>query len=255
MSKQISISLATLEHHNHIVGDIARGIKLFERGGVEYINDANLGYIAVIPEKGEHRRVVINFTHDGADIESFFCNKCVLRNSGAICRHVVAGVLAIQGGIVQAEADVRILSIRDNPEYLDRAADYFSAKWSAPRVVYQDSISNSMHTETPLPRWYLLISNAGEIIGSYGLITNDFTSRQDLWPWICALYVEASYRGNDYGAKMLAHGRLEAKRLGFEKLYLCTEHIGYYEKYGWAYIGVSYSPDGQPSRLYEICTK
>ena len=30
----------------------------------------------------------------------------------------------------------------------------------------------------------------GEIIGSYGLIENDFMVRKDLLPWLCALYVD-----------------------------------------------------------------
>lgn len=255
MSDKISVSIATLERHNHIVGNIERGIKLFKHGSVAFVKDANLGYIADIPEKGEHRRVMINFTRDGTDIESFFCNKCALRSSGAICRHVVAGVLAIQGGTTQPESAIRILLVRDNPEYLDRAVDYFSAKWSVPSVVYQDCISNSMNTESPLPRWYLLVGSSGEIMGSYGLITNDFNSRQDLWPWLCALYVDEPFCGHAYGAKMLVHGTREARRLGFGKLYLSTDHVGYYEKYGWAYIGDTYSTDGQPGRIYEICTE
>lgn len=78
-----------------------------------------------IPEKGEHRRVIIAFTHDGSNIESFFCNKCALRSSGAICRHVVADIFAIQGGIAQWAFSTQILSVRDNPEYLGRAVDYF----------------------------------------------------------------------------------------------------------------------------------
>lgn len=101
MSDKIALTLATLESHNHIIGDIERGVKLYERGGVEFAEDADLGYVADIPDKGEHRRVLINFTSDGQNVESFFCNKCALHNDGAICRHVVAGVLAIQGGILE----------------------------------------------------------------------------------------------------------------------------------------------------------
>lgn len=149
----------------------------------------------------------------------------------------------------------KIISIRDNPEYIDRAVEYFSAKWAIPRAVYQDCISNSITTESPLPRWYLLINHPGMIIGSYGLIMNDFISRQDLWPWLCALYVEESFRGHAFGAKMLAHGRCEANRLGFNKLYLSTDHIGYYEKYVWRYIGDGYDTSGEPSRIYEISTE
>ena len=145
-----------------------------------------------------------------------------------------------------------MISVRDCPEYLDRAVDYFSSKWSVAYEVYRDCISHSIHTDSPLPRWYLLMNDDDRIIGSFGLIVNDFNSRQDLWPWLAALYVEEPERGQALGGKMLAHGAIESKRLGFGKLYLSTDHIGYYEKYGFAYIGQCYSHNGEPSRIYAM---
>ena len=148
--------------------------------------------------------------------------------------------------------NITIISVRDYPEYLDRAVDYFSSKFSVSREIYYDSISNSLTTESPLPRWYLMKKN-NNIIGSFGLITNDFISRQDLWPWLCALYVEESERGQRFGSILLEHGRVEAGKLGYAKVYLATDHVGYYEKYGWHYIGNGYSVVGdEPStRIYE----
>jgi N-acetylglutamate synthase-like GNAT family acetyltransferase len=48
---------------------------------------------------------------------------------------------------------------------------------------------------------------------------------------------------------MLARAKSEAKNLGFGKLYLATDHVGYYEKYGFSHIGQCYGP-GDVSRLY-----
>ncbi len=146
---------------------------------------------------------------------------------------------------------VRILGIRENPEYLERGIDYFSTRWGIDRRIYRDSISHSITTDNPLPRWYLML-NCGEIIGSYGLITNDFISRQDLYPWLCALFIEEEQRGQRLGAKLLEHGRSEAGKLGFSKLYLCTDHDGYYEKYGWNYLAKGFHPWGEESKVYEI---
>ena len=146
---------------------------------------------------------------------------------------------------------IQILAVREHPEYLDRAVDYFASKWGVDRKGYYDCISNSLTAESPLPRWYLMLKS-GEIIGSYGLIVNDFISRQDLWPWLCALYVEESERGKALGSHLLAHGRVEAAKLGFKKLYLTTDHIGYYEKYGWRYIADGYGFSGDKGRIYEI---
>jgi N-acetylglutamate synthase-like GNAT family acetyltransferase len=62
--------------------------------------------------------------------------------------------------------------------------------------------------------------------------------------------VEERERGHALGARLLSHGRGEAQKLGFGKVYLSTDHVGYYEKYGWAYIGQGYGPFGT-SRIYE----
>gem|GEM_PF-209028 len=145
----------------------------------------------------------------------------------------------------------KIISVREHPEYFDRAVDYFSSKWGIDRKIYEDSISESIATSNPLPRWYLMLEN-DRIIGSYGLIENDFMVRKDLLPWLCALYVEESERGKALGSKLLAHGRAEAKKLGFDKLYLCTDHVGYYEKYGWRFFGMEESEFDGMARVYEI---
>ena len=146
-----------------------------------------------------------------------------------------------------------ILNIRENPALLDRAADYFSSKWPVPRQVYYDSMADSISTPAKTPRWYLMV-DGDAIIGAFGLIENDFMVRKDLTPWVCAIYIEEAFRGRGLGANLLQHARREANALGFETLYLCTDHIGYYEKYGWQFFGEEESEFGGNSRVYEIGT-
>ena len=145
----------------------------------------------------------------------------------------------------------QIISVREHPEYLDRAVDYFASKWGIDRKAYEASISDSLTTQNPLPRWYLMFKG-DDIIGSFGLIENDFMVRKDLLPWLCALYVEKSERGKSLGSRLLAYGGHEAKTLGFDKLYLCTDHVGYYEKNGWHFFGMEESEWGGKTRVYEI---
>ena len=108
--------------------------------------------------------------------------------------------------------------------------------------------------ENNLPQWFLL-QNSKEIIGGCGLITNDFISRMDLYPWLCALYVEEKYRHQGCGGKLIEHASLAATLLGYENLYCCTDHIGYYEKCRFEYIGIGYHPWDENSRIYRRCLK
>lgn len=147
---------------------------------------------------------------------------------------------------------MKILSVRQNPEYKEKAIRYFQESWpEIPPIIYEDCISNSIGAEQVLPQWYLL-EKEGEIIGCAGLITNDFISRMDLYPWICAIYIEEKHRGNAYGALLIEKAKEDTKAFGFRYLNLCTDHIGYYEKYGFEYIGQGHHPWEEESRIYQI---
>ena len=147
-----------------------------------------------------------------------------------------------------------VLRVRDDPALADTAIAYIQSRWAsdASRPVYRDCITHSLTTAAPLPRWYLL-AEGERILGCAGLITNDFISRMNLWPWLCALYVEPEARGHAWGAMLIEAAKADARAGGFDALYLCTDHVGYYEHYGFAYIGDGYHPWGETSRIYR-CT-
>ncbi|MDE6133695.1 MAG: GNAT family N-acetyltransferase, partial [Oscillospiraceae bacterium] len=74
-------------------------------------------------------------------------------------------------------------------------------------------------------------------------------------PFNTSLYVDPIMRGGlGIGEVLLDHARYEAAKLGFDKLYLTTDHIGYYEKYGFREIGLDLYDWGRPTKLYEADT-
>jgi len=148
---------------------------------------------------------------------------------------------------------VKVANIRKNPEYMEQAIAYFQSKWGNRRnmKVYEDCIKNSIDAQNPIPIWYLLM-DSDNIVGCAGLVTNDFISRMDLWPWLVALFIEKKYRGQHLGNLLISQIKEDVAEMGFEKLYLSTDHKGYYEKYGFSYIGDGYHPWGESSRIYEI---
>lgn len=147
---------------------------------------------------------------------------------------------------------MKIISVREQPDYTDRAIAYFQKAWPevAP-VIYQDCIANAVNATQVLPQWYLLLDD-NKIIGGAGLITNDFISRMDLYPWLCALFIDEQYRNKGYSKYLVDHIKAATKRFGFPDLYLSTDISGYYEKLGFSYIGIGHHPWNESSKIYRV---
>lgn len=112
---------------------------------------------------------------------------------------------------------MKLISVKEYPEWKEPAIKYFQSKWASEQSmkVYDDCIKHCITTKSPLSQWYLSL-NQEKIIGCAGLITNDFISRMDLYPWTCTLYIEEFYRGNEYGRLLLEHAQADAKKVGFD---------------------------------------
>lgn len=131
-------------------------------------------------------------------------------------------------------SDYRIINISDKPELKYIAANWFHDKWGVPLEAYQESIEDSLLEGTIVPSWYLCFDN-DKIIGGLGVIDNDFHNRKDLTPNVCAVYTEEDYRGQGIAGLLLKNVCEDMKRKGIDTLYLVTDHIGFYERYGWEF--------------------
>lgn len=144
-----------------------------------------------------------------------------------------------------------VVNIKDYSGGIEKAIQYFYDTWGKNKSYeyYHDAMVHSSVPGRPLPRFFLLLEGDG-IIGCYALITNDFVSRHDLFPWFACLYVEEERRGEELGRLLIEHAEKEARAAGFTELYLTTDHEGYYERYGWRRIEDGFEPDGTRTRIY-----
>ena len=132
---------------------------------------------------------------------------------------------------------VEIVNAKKYNGGIDKAVDYIHGVWGSQKnyPFYKDAIYHSSLPGKTLPRFFLLLKD-NKIIGCAALITNDFISRGDLFPWMACLFVDEKERGNEYGNLLMEHAEQEAKKDDFSAIYLTTDHDGYYEKYGWTRI-------------------
>ncbi len=151
--------------------------------------------------------------------------------------------------------EMKVFALSDKAEHTDTYIAYFQARWASPdsMMVYDDCLRHGRASDS-LPQWYLLIDSdtfdSERIAGCAGLIPNDFISRMDLCPWLCALFVEPDYRGNNYGSLLIAKAVEDARRLGYDEIHCATDHLGYYEHFGFEFAGTGWHPWGESSRIY-----
>ena len=143
-----------------------------------------------------------------------------------------------------------IIRIADVPEMTERAAAWFHEKWGIPQDAYLDSMKEGLLGASPVPAWYVAVSDE-KIIAGLGVIENDFHNRPDLSPNVCAVYTEPDARGQGIAGALLNFVCEDMNKKGIDTLYLLTDHTSFYERYGWEYL-CDVQGDGEEylSRMY-----
>lgn len=152
---------------------------------------------------------------------------------------------------------MKIQSLKAAPELLEQALAYCEKSRSAVYGSFRRTAEESLAAEA-LPQTFLMMGkqNDADVLGFCQLARHDdLTVRTELTPFVKALFVDPDLRGGfGWGEMLLTHAKYEAARLGYEKLYVCTDHIGYYEKYGFREIGQDIFTWGRACKVYECDT-
>ena len=126
------------------------------------------------------------------------------------------------------------ITLRENPALKEMAAEWFHSKWGVPKEAYLECMDRYLKNETEYG-WYLCM-DGNRIVGGMGVIENDFHNRKDLRPNVCAVYTEQEYRGKGVAGRLLDMTVADLKNKGITPVYLVTDHVGFYERYGWDFF-------------------
>ena len=96
----------------------------------------------------------------------------------------------------------------------------------------------------------LLLTEGDELISYCTFAEKDDIQPTDLTPWVGFVYTFPEHRGHRYAGLLFDEVERLAKELQVTDVYLSTNHIGLYEKYGWEFFDMMDDMDGEPSRVY-----
>ena len=139
---------------------------------------------------------------------------------------------------------LKIYNIKDKQEYIKEVAILTQREWGkcASEEEFNLKLEKKINKilsflDNPLYCKLILLDN-DNLVGFISIFPSDGDERNDLTPWYATMYVKEEYRGLGY-SKILNSAILEeAKNRGFNKIYLKTDLINYYEKFGAKYMEV-----------------
>lgn len=126
-----------------------------------------------------------------------------------------------------------------NPENwteINQIADWYFEQWNIPK---EKTISNIQALSDNIVIFQILMKKENRPIGTGGLyrkvgIHNRIKKFEDYSPWLALMYTKEEERGNGLGGELLQQIELEAKKKGFDRIYLYTYTAkSLYKRKGW----------------------
>lgn len=131
---------------------------------------------------------------------------------------------------------MKIINYFESADQLALQEKIAACDWSAAGFL-AELLKKGTFNET-LGGWgYLFLLMDGENLVSFATLTGQDAIRDEtMTPWIGFVFTRPEFRGNRYAGRVLAHAEKMAARLGYRRVYLETDHVGLYEKYGYTFL-------------------
>lgn len=136
----------------------------------------------------------------------------------------------------------------ENKEYwLEKIKE---SDWGAGTFLYEIIKNGSVNELIGETSKILLLIKDKELISYCTLAEKDDIQPTNLTPWIGFLYTFPMYRRQRYSEKLLGFAEILAKNEGNTHIYISTNHIGLYEKFGYEFFGMMKDMNDEDSRVY-----
>ena len=138
-------------------------------------------------------------------------------------------------------------AITSSDELWCKVRDYASeCSWRAGK-----SLANAMVNNIFTDWERVIVALENEKICGYCTVTKvDCIPDVSYTPYIGYLFVDEEYRGNRLSQRLIHYAMAYLKTVGFDKVYLVSDHENLYEKYGFCIIDRKIAPWGLEEKIY-----
>lgn len=144
---------------------------------------------------------------------------------------------------------MQVIDIFQSEQRMEWIAKIAQGDWRAAKFLAELLKESRFHSVLGDGTVYLLVDQK-KIVSFVTLTNQDCIDDPTLSPWLGFFYTFPAYRGHRYGGRLLDYASAEAGKKGAKQVYLATDHMGLYEKYGFTYLENRIDVYGEDSRIY-----
>lgn len=127
--------------------------------------------------------------------------------------------------------------------------------WRAAKYLYEVLEQGKLKEQYGESTRLLLLMEKMEVLAFCTLAERDEIVEEEtepyMKPWIGFVYTYPGHRGHRYSEKLIRQACGLAKQDGYEKVYLSSNEIGLYEKYGFVFLGKMHTVWGEETQVFE----
>ena len=124
--------------------------------------------------------------------------------------------------------------------------------WSAGQFLFELLRDNRLKMLCGESAKVLLLTDGSSLVSFCTYAEQDDIPEPSLTPWVGFVYTFPEYRGLRRMGILLEYAYTLARNDGYEQIYISTNEIGLYEKYGFSFWKIMKDTQGEDSRVYRI---
>lgn len=146
--------------------------------------------------------------------------------------------------------DMEVISFYDSDRQEHWLEEIKRSDWGAGKFLHELLSEGKFFDTVGDGSRVLLLTDGDELISYCSYARWDDIQPTELTPWMGFIYTFPEHRGHRYAGLLFDEVEHLARAEGVSEVYISTNHVGLYEKYGCEFLTMMDDMDGNPSRVY-----